>query len=254
MMTEHTVLDLVGRYFEDGIGRHDLSALADVLHPRYIFHGAGLTVTGRDDRYLPMVKDYLDRQPDVGTRVHDVIFSGEYVAVHLTKTITDPPAAWRTILVYRGVPGGRLSECWYEQDWAAYRGQIRGEIPVPPVAAALPDPWHTAAGEPDECTDSAARRWIEARPGDDPSDGGSVLDVESVSIDCLVTAGPRFAFHLTRRGTYLGGIHRHGSSIGMPVSLVEAGVGTVADGEVVSAVTVADHESVRQQLRSGARR
>ncbi|MBA3741462.1 nuclear transport factor 2 family protein [Sporichthya sp.] len=253
---------LVQRYLVDGIMGKDLAVFGQILHPDYAFTSAGGTISGRDGAYVPMVRDYLAKEPTIDVVIHDVVVGDGAVALWVTKRTTAPrTAAWPAILIYLAHEG-RLVHCWSEQDWASHRRQVREGVLAPVVLDARTDPWLTTPVAADASTELVAFEWLRAGgwQADDLvlDDGGAIsperpeLAFDRLTLSCCFTAGDRFAFHATQHGRYLGGPRGRGAPPGSYASLPAAGIGTVRDGRVVQARVVTDRTAFARSLVSSA--
>ena len=260
-MGEVAAVSLVHRYLTDVIHGGRFEVLTEILVPDYRFDTGGTWLAGRDEHYIPMVSGYLADEPTIDTASHDLVTDGRYVAVWLTKYTTDPLAGWDAVLIYRS-NGTQLDRCWSEQDWAARRRQLKGrQVPAPSPTSAL-GVWDVPVGPADPETEMAVAAWLAANPGDigDIGDVGGAgrpgvagttrpeLDVESLEVNCLFTAGDRFGFHVTQRGTYIDGVPGCAQYRGRAAQLHLAGIGTVAGGAVSSARVVTDSSELGRRL------
>jgi hypothetical protein len=77
----------------------------------------------------------------------------------------------------------------------------------------------------------------------------SPIEVESVVIDELFSAGGRVAFHVSQRGRYAGGLPGVGAARrGAPVRLDCAGLASVAEGRVQGVRVVTDRLGAARSL------
>lgn len=230
---------LVRRYLYDGINRHDLTVLAEVVAPDYRYETAGHVIAGATD-YLAMVEGYLAREPTIAVTVHEVFTDGPHVAVHLTKHTAAPRAAWSGVLLYAGTDD-RLTGCWAEQDWVTYRRHKRG-APVPDVVAPQHDPWAVPALAADASVAAAGLAWLEA------GRYGTLLRDAQITVNRWFVAGRRLAFHLTERGIYAGGLEHHDRPSGATVEHHVAGFAVVGAERVSDVHVVEDRDGLARRL------
>jgi hypothetical protein len=254
-MSEVESVALVHRYLSEVIHSRRFEVLSEILVPGYGFETGGTSLVGRDDHYIPMVSAYLAGEPTIDTAVHDIVTDGRYAAVWLTKHTVNPRAAWDAVLIYRS-SGDQLDWCWSEQDWAARRRQLKGEQTPPRAPVSAHGVWDVPALRADPETEMVAAAWLAGRPCDmgisRGATPGPVLDVESVDVNCLFTAGDRFGFHLTQHGTYLDGLTGCAGHRGKPAQLHLAGIGTVTGRAVSCARVVTDSSELGRRLAAPA--
>jgi hypothetical protein len=167
-------------------------------------------------------------------------------------------SCWSGIGVYRW-NGEQLLENWVEQDYEARQSQIDSGMPQalePPHI----DPWVTTRSQPvDPGVEDTLRSWLdngELRNAeevtiDDSRNLGlaaSPLDVSSVTLHTLFSAGDRAAFHVTQHGAYRGGLDGVSGGLGKPVDLNCVGLVRVEAGSVAAVHAVTGRFELRGQL------
>lgn len=255
---------LMRRYCIDYTCAHDTSVIPEIMSEDYVVHVSGMDLE-RDSGYLTAVGQIFDRFPALGLVVHELVTNGERLAMRFSEHGVAPaeghlPAAWAGISTYRW-DGTRLLECFVEQDFLAQWRQLRtGE--VAPLESPHVDPWLSAAvGPTDSASETVAREWLlygDLRNADDAVVDGSwhgdvaetPIEVGTVTVDDLFSAGDRVAFHVTQRGRYAGGLPGCDHAVGRPVTLRVSGLLTVRCGRVVAARSVTDRMGARTTLRA----
>jgi hypothetical protein len=244
----HPFVALMRRYCIDYTNSHDQSLYDEIMEPDYVVHIGGL-VLERSTTYAKAVANLFSAAPGLGLVVHDLVLNGDrlsmYFSEHAAMPGRDGPslACWRGIGLYKW-NGTRLTENYVEQDYQALQDQLTGGEPHPLTPPHI-DPWTTTRAIPaDGAAEAVVRAWLERG---DLADAGSVeiddmrtgagyepvLDVESVAVNDLFSAGRSVPFHVTMNGRYRGGLgagfERH---VGAPAALDVVGIARV-DGGVV---------------------
>jgi hypothetical protein len=210
----------------------------------------------RDESYGPLVTSLFESAPGLGLVVHEFVLNGDRLCMCFSEHGAMPTehgprlACWRGIGLYKW-NGRRLTENYVEQDYLAAQEQLATGEPHPLQPPHL-DPWvMTEPVPPDPEAESTVRAWLEkgdlAAAGaieiDDTRTGRPyvpVLDVDTVTVNDLFSAGPKVPFHVTLTGAYRDGLGDAAvDQVGAPTSLLVAGVAEVAGGAVanVRAVT-----------------
>jgi len=257
---------LMRRYCIDYTNSHDQSVCDEIMHPDYVVHISGLDLP-RDAAYKPAVKQVFERFPGLGLVVHEFVTNGDRLAMRFSEHGASPRAqgryaAWGGIGVYRW-NGSQLLENFVEQDFLAQEAQLAGGDPAPLEPAHL-DPWvgtRSCPADPEALR--IARAWLAKGDLRDACevviDGSwyeplapSPIDVSSVAIDDLFSAGDRVAFHICQTGAYRGGL------AGAPVELRGretvlrcAGIARVRDGAVAEVRVITDRLGARALLLRG---
>ena len=244
----------------DFLTAHDPAAVEWVMDPAYRLSIGGHLFDGRDGQYLPATVAQLDQFPGLTVTVHDTILGIDGVAMRFTEhgaSLRDEGrvAAWRGITLFR-LAGERLAHGWAEEDYFARKRQLKSGV-ADAVASPALAPWDQPLLPSDPATDAAVRGWL---PGIahaaavepvlvDGPDFAALVDVDSVTVSHLFTAGPRAAAHVECHGRYTGGYADIDSMlIGEPVVLRLAAMIDVADGAVVRAQVSGDRLGLHRQL------
>ncbi len=245
----------------DFLTSHDNQAVEWVMDPAYRLSIGGHLFDGRDYSYLPATAAQLDQFPGLTVTVHDVILGEAGVAMRFTEhgaSIRDGGrvAAWRGITLFR-LDAGRLVHGWAEEDYFARKRQLKSGV-ADPVAAPALAPWDEPVRSADAATELAVRTWL---PGfiDDPvveavMVGGprltELIDIETVEISHIFSAGARAAAHCVCRGRYKGGFEDSDRAlVGAPVDLRIAAMIDVTEGTVRRAQVCADRLGLHRQLK-----
>lgn len=255
---------LMRRYCIDYTNRHDASVCDEIMHPDYVVHISQWDLP-RDALYKPAVQQVFGRFPGLGLVVHELVTNGSRLAMRFSEHGAAPAdagrfAAWGGIGLYRW-DGRQLLENFVEQDFVAQEAQLAGRVPAAPLEAPHLDPWVGTRAEPENpAAEAVVRAWL-ARGDlrDAPEailDGSwyeplapSPIEVESVRVDDLFSAGDRVAFHVTQLGVYAGGLPGvDAARRGAAARLDCAGLARVADGHVASVRAITDRLGTARQL------
>jgi hypothetical protein len=189
--------------------------------------------------------------------VHELVTNGDRLAMRFSEHGAAPAeggryAAWGGIGVYRW-NGAQLLENFVEQDFVSQQAQLAGSVPAAPLEPPHLDPWvGTIAEPPDPEVERLAREWLERGDLRDAPEvvvdsswyaelAPSPLEVESVAINDLFSAGQRVAFHVSQRGRYRGGLPGvDDARKGQPARLDCAGLVSVRGGRVQGVHVVTD--------------
>lgn len=244
----HPFVALMRRYCIDYTNSHDQSLYDEIMEPDYVVHINGMDLE-RSTTYASSVEKLFAIAPGLGLVVHDFVLNGDRLSMYFSEHAAMPGpngpslACWRGIGLYKW-NGTRLTENYVEQDYVAMQDQLASGEPHPLTPPHI-DPWTTTEAVPaDKAAEAVVRAWLErgdlsdARTVeiDDTRTGAGyqpVIDVESVSINDLFSAGPAVPFHVTMNGPYRGGL---GSAlehqVGTNASLNVVGIARV-DGDAV---------------------
>jgi hypothetical protein len=258
---------LMRRYCIDYTNAHDQSVCDEIMAPEYVVHISGFELP-RDTAYKPAVAGVFARFPGLQLQVHEFVTNGERLAMRFSEhgAAADAGgrlAAWGGIGLYRW-NGRQLLENFVEQDFLAQEEQLVTGVPAPLETPHL-DPWLGTRAEP-ACVDAEAvvRAWL--AKGDlraaarAVSDGSwyaalapSPLEVESVEVNDLFSAGARVAFHVTQRGRYRGGLRGADPAwVGRPAWLRCVGLARAEGGEVREVRVITDRLGMRAALARAA--
>lgn len=239
---------LMRRYCIDYTSSHDQSVCDEIMAPEYVVHISGWDLP-RDALYKPAVTRVYERFPGLQLQVHELITNGERLAMRFSEhgAAADAGgrlAAWGGIGLYRW-NGEVLLENFVEQDFAAQQEQLASGVPAPLEPPHL-DPWTTTRAEPANAeVERTLRAWLargDLRAADEVVIDGSwyapmepsPIEVESVEVNALFSAGTRAAFHVTQ----------HGRS----AALRCAGIARVEGGVVRSVRVITDRLGARRGL------
>jgi hypothetical protein len=258
---------LMRRYCIDYTNRHDQSVCDEIMEPEYVVHIAGMHLP-RDAAYKPAVTAVFARFPGLQIQVHEFVTNGERLAMRFSEhgAASDAGgrlAAWGGIGLYRW-NGRRLLENFVEQDFLAQEAQLATGESAPLESPHL-DPWVSTRAEPSSPeADGIVRSWLDK--GDLRNAASVVIDgswyggpaespieVQSVAINDLFSAGARVAFHVSQRGSYRGGLTGVDASfVDRDTTLRCVGLARVQDGEVREVRVITDRFGARHELIRGA--
>lgn len=254
-----TPVQLLRRWVVDYFNSQDDAAAREFIAPDYSLRIGDHLFAGRDTQWLPAVRQQFELFPGMGMTVHQVVTSGDRVAVWFSEhgATGGRVAAWSGVAIYRS-DGERLTGCVAQEDYTTRQRQLKSGVadPVEPPAAA---PWDTVALPADPAAEAVVQRWLTqpwpiTTPGvrcDDEHITGEPLrfEVESCEFTELFSSGPDVAFHAMQTGRCLGGL------AGMPASdrqvlLHTNGILRVENGEVRSGRVIRDRGSLRARLKA----
>jgi ketosteroid isomerase-like protein len=256
-MTMEPMVGLVRRWAVDWLaGRHP-EACPEILAPGYNLLIGGFLLDGRDT-YIAGTLEQLDRFPGLGVTVHELITSGDEVALRFTEHGADSrrdggTAGWGGVALFRW-DGSRLSQGFAEEDYLSRRRQLAtGECD--PIEAPAAAPWNTVAEPADPAAEDVVRRWLDggdlsAVDADDSwlgHDAELRLDDVSTELDMCFSASDRVGFHGLQRGRYAGGLPGV-EATGAPATLHLGGLVTVRDGKVAGGRVIRDRLGLSRAL------
>lgn len=261
------MLDLMRRYAYGFVNSHDPQIARQIMSPDYRLNMGSDVLVGRDSVYLPAVMHQIAQFPSLTFSIHALITDGGTTALMFSEhgasaRYEGKAAAWRGVSIYRAV-GGRLAECWVEQDHLGRRHQLATGNPDPVSPVAM-DPWsgHHAPSPKDRQTGEAAlKTWATELTSWPPEnarvDAGSaghlqpVLAVDRVTTNAVVVEGARIAFNVTIAGTYEGGLPDF-EHIGTRVEIYVGAFATVAAGGLADIDAISNRVAVQRQLREAS--
>ena len=258
---------LMRRYCIDYTNSHDQSVCDEIMAPEYVVHISGFDLP-RDAAYKPAVTRVFARFPGLQLQVHELVTNGERLAMRFSEhgAAADAEgrlAAWGGIGLYRW-NGKQLLENFVEQDFLAQEEQLATGVPDPLEVPHL-DPWLGTRAEPARAeAEAVVRAWL--AKGDLRAAARAVIDgswhaplapspleVESVEVNDLFSAGARVAFHVTQRGRYRGGLRgAEPAWAGRAAALRCVGLARVEAGEVREVRIVTDRFGLRMALAGAA--
>jgi hypothetical protein len=246
--TMHPFVALMRRYCIDYTNSHDQSLYDELMEPDYVVHINGMEL-GRSTTYARSVEKLFAMAPGLGLVVHDIVLNGDRLCMYFSEHAAMPGRAGPALACWRGIGlykwnGTRLTENYVEQDYLAMQAQLSSRAPHPLTPPHL-DPWTTTeAVAPDGDAEALVRAWLDrgdltdARRHEinDMRTGATyepVIDVESVGVNDLFSAGASVPFHVTMHGHYRGGLGATlDDQVGSPASLTVVGIARVANGSV----------------------
>lgn len=256
----HPLVMLMRRFVVDWLDRSDPHACEAIMSPHYIAAVGGVRLVGRDD-YVAATVEQLQQFPGLLLTVHELFTSGEQVALRFTEhggtADRGRAAAWTGIGIFTW-DGSVLTANVTEEDYLARRRQLKtGQVDS--VASPLVAPWAVMPEPPDRNAEDAVRRWLMDRHEagdprvqlDDAWTGQptpALIDMETVEIDTLFSAGRRVAFHATVCGTYQGGLDVPPLPAATKLSLRFCGTVLVDEAGALSGHIVRDRAGLRREL------
>ena len=256
------IVNLVRRWAVDWLAAANPAVCPEILAPEYAILIGGFLL-GPRETYIARTCEQLDRFPGLGITIHELICTGDRVAVRFTEhgAAVRPKggvAAWGGVALFRG-DARRLVACAAEEDYLGRRRQL-AEGRCDPVEAPAAAPWSVAPQRPDPDAEAVVRAWL-----DEGEFGGVELDDgwtgrptplhlcdPSVAIGELFSAGSRVAFHGRQTGTYGGGLDESGAELGAEAGHTFAGIVRVEGGAVVGGRVVRDRLGLQRALATAA--
>lgn len=253
MTDGHPLVALARRFTIDWLARADESVPPEIMAPGYRVHIGDAELDGLS-AYTTGTVGQLRQFPGLALTIHDLVTDGERLALVFTEHGASArhegnAAGWAGVALFRW-DGERLTENWTQEDYYARRRQLAEGAPDV-IGAPLAAPWTTPPRPADAGAEAVARAWL-ARPDPAPvrlDDGrdGLALDVDSVVVRELFSAGDRVAFAADWSGAYRGGL-ADAPTPGAAATLGVAGVLTVRGGAVVGGAVVTDRLGLRRRL------
>jgi hypothetical protein len=257
---------LMRRYCIDYTNSHDQSVCDEIMEPEYVAHlrlrpaRRGVQARGHGRvRALPRLQ----------LQVHEFVTNGERLAMRFSEhgaavDVDGRMAAWGGIGLYRwngrkllsrtsssrtSRPGDAARERRVRADREPARRSLgrhargAGERGVRGGRAAL-----AREGRPARRRERGDRRLVVAEaPAESP------LEVESVAVTDLFSAGARVAFHVIQRGRYRGGLPGVDARlVGREATLRCVGLARVEAGEVRGVRAITDRLGTRRALLASA--
>ncbi len=256
------MVGLVRRWAVDWLAAANPAVCREILAPEYEILIGGF-VLGPREIYVARTCEQLDRFPGLGITIHELICTGDRVAVRFTEhgaaaRRNGRVAAWAGVALFRG-DGRRLVACAAEEDYLGRRRQL-AEGRCDPVAAPAAAPWSVAPEAPDPDAEAVVRAWLHQGEfvGVELDDGWTGrptplhLSDPSVAISELFSAGSRVAFHGRQTGTYCGGLDESGADPGAQAGHTFAGIVRVEGSAVVGGRVVRDRLGLQRALAKAA--
>lgn len=256
---------LMRRYCIDYTNVHDQSVAREIMRDDYEILISGRTLGM--DAYEQAVTAAFRNYPTLGLTVHDMILSGDRLAMRFSEhgapaDDAQRVAVWPGISLYQW-DGERLRSCRVEQDFLG-RDEQSTSGTTTPLEPPHPDPWATtvdAASSPE--AEAGLRAWFEAFATDPTAQLGragvrlletgevpALLDDLEVVVDDLFSAGDRVAAGITMRGTYAGGLAGvPDAALGQPGHMQATVLAGVMGGEVTALDIVRDRWGLVRRLR-----
>jgi predicted ester cyclase len=254
-----TPVGLLRRWVVDYFNSHDDDAAREFIAPGYTLRIGDHTFAGRDEQWLPAVRQQFDLFPGLGMTVHQVLAGGDRVAAWFSEhgASAGRVACWSGVAIYRS-DGERLTGCVAQEDYTTRQRQLKLGIadPVEPPAAA---PWDTVALPADPEAEAVVRRWLASawpttaagvRCDDEHITGVPLrFEVSGCEFTELFSSGPEVAFHVQQTGCYRGGLAGIEAS-DREVLLHCNGIVRVEQGAVRGGRVIRDRGALRARLKA----
>lgn len=259
------MLDVMRRYAYGFVNSHNPDVAREIMAEDYRLHMGSDTLVGRDDQYIPAVIHQIGQFPGLSFAIHELITDGTRTALlfsehGLSATQPDAGAAWRGVSIYRA-EGGRLVECWVEQDHYGRRRQLAVGTAEQVHEVAL-DPWtgHRPVSETERAEAGVVIEGWLSKLTAWPPPGARVdaglgeedqpqLEVSTVRLNAFVAENDRVAFNATIEGEYLGGLPGH-DTVGVPVTTYAGAFATRRAGALSDLDLISNRVVVQRQLRN----
>jgi steroid delta-isomerase-like uncharacterized protein len=138
-MSNHDNRALHRRIFEEGVNRHDLGLVDEVIHPNYVNYDMPAPAPGREG-FKQVMAMFFTAFPDMHVNIEDVISEGDKVVSRGTFTGTHkadfqgiPPTGKRITVKYIDIwrfENGQAVENWVQLDNLGMLQQL-GASPTP---------------------------------------------------------------------------------------------------------------------------
>ena len=257
-----TPVQLLRRWVVDYFNSHDAAAAREFIVPDYTLRIGDTVFSGRDDAWLPAVRQQMELFPGLGMTVHHVLAGSDRVAAWFSEHgASGGPggrtACWSGVAIYRS-DGERLTGCVAQEDYTTRLRQLKSGVadPVDPPAVA---PWDTQPLPPDAEAEGVVQRWLaQSWPVDTPGvrcDDDHItgvplqFDVQGCDFTELFSSGPDVAFHVQQAGRYRGGLAGLAAS-DADMLLHVNGIVRVEGGAVRSGRVIRDRGALRVRLKS----
>lgn len=251
----HPFVALMKKYCIDYTNSHDQSLYDEIMEPDYVVNINGMQLV-RSTTYSESVTQLFDMCPGLGLVVHRFVVNEDRLCMYFSEHTSMPGPLGPTLCCWRGIGlykwnGTRLTENFVEQDYTAMQAQLADGVAHPLIPPHI-DPWTTTEAVPgDADAEAIVRAWLargdltdaDSYELDDMRTGTEftkIIDIDSLVVNDLFSAGSSVPFHVTWHGTYRGGLGDElAGFVGTAMGLTAVGIAEVGDGRVasVSAIT-----------------
>jgi hypothetical protein len=265
MISPDFTVSLMRGFCQDWLNRADPAACNAIMTDEYEVHIGGIVLPGLSS-YVPATMGQLEDFAGLTITVHELFTNGSEIALRFTEhgaslRAGGNQAAWRGIALF-WTDESRLIRNSTEEDYASRRRQLTGaapdEIESPAVA-----PWSTMPVAASATAEQQVRDWLTGggianSPAgnlvfDEGSDDAHILDVDSVVILDLISAGPLVGFRIAEAGRYRDGLGLAESSIGSPATLSSMGMVELQPDGQITGHLIRDRAGLRRALTHAAR-
>lgn len=253
-------LALLRRWVVDYFNRHDSEAARSFCAPGYALSIGDVTLSGRDEAWLPAVEVQMRNFPGMGMTVHQTIAGEDWAAIWFSEhgASNGKAAVWSGVGIYRA-EGGVLTGCVAQEDYMTRRRQLKSgtaDAVDPPAVA----PWDVGAGHKDPEAEAAVVAWLEGswpKPGVTCDDEHITqqpmrFDVEATEVGALHSSDGFVAFNACQIGIYRDGLPEPAVTAAPAQRLDVNGLVRVVDGRVVSGRIIRDRMGLWARLKEAA--
>lgn len=260
----HPFVALMRTYCIDYTNSHDQSLYDEIMEPDYVVNINGMQLE-RSTTYAASVEQLFDMCPGLGLVVHRFVLNEDRLCMYFSEHTSMPGPLGPTLCCWRGIGlykwnGTRLTENFVEQDYAAMQAQLATGVAHPLIPPHI-DPWTTTEPVPaDADAETVVREWLargdlaeaERCEIDDMRTGAAftqIIDVESMIVNDLFSAGSSVPFHVTWHGTYRGGSGDDlAGYVGDAMALTAVGIAEVVNGRVEAVEAITGRLQVTMEL------
>jgi hypothetical protein len=253
-----TSLLLMKRWVVNYFNQHSDDAAREFIASDYKLEIGDVIFSGRDDQWLPAVRQQFKIFPSLSMTVHQAIAGDGWAAAWFSEhgASEGKSACWSGVAIYRN-DGVKLTRCVAQEDYFTRHRQMKSgmcdALEAPAVA-----PWDMPQAAPDAHSMAVVSEWLKgswppAEAGvrcDDEHITGVPLQfqVHSTVIDELHASGHDVVFHARQVGTYVDGL------AGMAPLQTNAvihcnGILKVTDGQVTRGRVIRDRVGLKTSLK-----
>ena len=252
----HPFVALMKKYCIDYTNSHDQTLYDEIMEPDYVVNINGMQLV-RSTTYAASVEQLFDMCPGLGLVVHRFVLNEDRLCMYFSEHTSMPGAARPDALLLAGHRSVQVERRPGSPRTSSSR-TTPGCRPSSPPGSRIPslpphiDPWTTTEPVPSDAeAETIVRDWLargdltdaEQYEIDDTRTGApvnQVIDVESMTVNDLFSAGSSVPFHVTWKGTYRGGLGDElAGYVGDAIVFTAVGIAEVANGrvEAVDAIT-----------------
>jgi hypothetical protein len=218
MTTPDFTVSLMRCFCQDWLNRADPTACTAIMTDEYEVNIGGIVLPGLAS-YVPATMGQLEDFVGLNITVHELFTNGSEIVLRFTEhgasiKAGGNQAAWRGIALF-WTDSRRLIRNATEEDYTSRRRQLTGTSPDPIDGPAVA-PWSTMSASASAAAEQQVRDWlagggIAGSPAgslvfDEGTDSAPILDVDSVEILDLFSAGSSVGFRIVETGRYQDGL------------------------------------------------